>query len=614
MLKAIELLYALGALDDDARLTCRSGRAWRSCPLRRSWGRRRGERQTRVRVRRCSPSRRTCRRRTSGSPRAACSARWTRRATADDRRRGRRAITFLNVRRAAGAGGGAGAARGGAFAEKNMFGDAARGARASDIRERLAKADSEPSVLRKSGTRALMGTRRAMAAGFFANAATWRRTIARIGRCARARASRRGVRHCTCNPGNEFRARPERARPEPAVRKGVHVRRTIGDPERRRRWRATSRTPAKSVLLRVVGRRRLLRGRISRGAQQTRRLLVSRRCDANEDRIERVKRDDARRRGAFTKKTSRPVRLSHRLPFGYGERFFLGKRALASWRSLGHGYPTRSDAVPPRRAEASARAAPSRGRAAPPPRTARTSPPHALHGRGDPRRTRRRRSRVVALARAPFLRATPPRRRRPRRRPRAAPPSPPPLARAQAAEPPSASPAPTVAPPPSPARPPRPPGRTPPRWRPRRRPRRRLEPWWRLGPPRRAPSQGPVYARGRHQPRRPPRAGARRSAPAHHRSGPWCSLRESSPCRCFRDDAGRAECASSISGAVAGGGMARSQSRDERSAARTRRGTDADATWRCARARQQARSARAAGRRSRRRRRRPESTADARVG
>ena len=208
MLKAIELLYALGALDDDARLTSPLGTRLAELPLEPQLGKALlasdklgcvSEMLTVAAYLQVAHVWQSAR----GKQRALDEAR-DRFAVAEGD-----AITFLNVRRAwERVGGARGGAKARAFAEKNMLYRRAL-VRASDIREQLRK-HVERFGFCESGTGATRTpTRRAMASGFFANAAT----LAPHGGGADGCAFRsvRGARRCTCIPGACCSARAPRA-------------------------------------------------------------------------------------------------------------------------------------------------------------------------------------------------------------------------------------------------------------------------------------------------------------------------------------------------------------------------------------------------------------------
>ena len=208
MLKAIELLYALGALDDDARLTSPLGTRLAELPLEPQLGKALlasdklgcvSEMLTVAAYLQVAHVWQSAR----GKQRALDEAR-DRFAVAEGD-----AITFLNVRRAwERVGGARGGAKARAFAEKNMLNRRAL-VRASDVREQLRKHVERFGFCEKRDGRDPDPTRRAMASGFFANAATLAphgggRTGARSGASG-------GVRRCTCTPGACCYARAPRA-------------------------------------------------------------------------------------------------------------------------------------------------------------------------------------------------------------------------------------------------------------------------------------------------------------------------------------------------------------------------------------------------------------------
>ena len=232
MLKAIELLYALGALDDDAKLTAPLGQRLAELPLEPQLGKAllasdhlgcTSEMLTVAAYLQVTHVWQSSR----GRQRALDEAR-DRFAVAEGD-----AVTFLNVRRAwEKAGGAAGGGKARAFAEKNMLSRRAL-VRASDIREQLS-AHVERFGLRPSITcgRDPDPVRRAMASGFFANAAT----LAPHGGGADGCAFRsvRGGLTLYVHPGSVlFRARPACVVYASAVRTGKEYMRDVTsvDPE-----------------------------------------------------------------------------------------------------------------------------------------------------------------------------------------------------------------------------------------------------------------------------------------------------------------------------------------------------------------------------------------------
>ena len=234
MLKAIELLYALGALDDDARLTAPLGTRLAELPLEPQLGKALlasdalgcvSEMLTIAAYLQVAHVWQSSR----GRQRALDEAR-DRFAVAEGD-----AVTFLNVHRAwervGGAGGGAKAR---AFTDKNMLSRRAL-VRASDVREQLSKHVERfglrPSASRSDG-RDPDPVRRAMASGFFANAAT----LAPHGGGADGCAFRsvRGGATLYVHPGSVlFRARPACVVYVSAVRTGKEYMRDVTsvDPE-----------------------------------------------------------------------------------------------------------------------------------------------------------------------------------------------------------------------------------------------------------------------------------------------------------------------------------------------------------------------------------------------
>jgi ATP-dependent RNA helicase DDX35 len=234
MLKAIELLYALGALDDDARLTAPLGTRLAELPLEPQLGKALlasdalgcvSEMLTVAAYLQVAHVWQSSR----GRQRALDEAR-DRFAVAEGD-----AVTFLNVHRAwervGGAGGGAKAH---AFTDKNMLSRRAL-VRASDVREQLSKHVERfglrPSASRSDG-RDPDPVRRAMASGFFANAAT----LAPHGGGADGCAFRsvRGGATLYVHPGSVlFRARPACVVYVSAVRTGKEYMRDVTsvDPE-----------------------------------------------------------------------------------------------------------------------------------------------------------------------------------------------------------------------------------------------------------------------------------------------------------------------------------------------------------------------------------------------
>ena len=207
MLKAIELLYALGALDDDAKLTSPLGQRLAELPLEPQLGKAllasddlgcTSEMLTVAAYLQVTHVWQSSR----GRQRALDEAR-DRFAVAEGD-----AVTFLNVRRAwEKAGGAEGGGKARAFAEKNMLSRRAL-VRASDIREQLS-AHVERFGLRtsRSCARDPDPVRRAMASGFFANAATLAPHGGGVDGCAFR--SVRGGLTLYVHPGSVlFRARP----------------------------------------------------------------------------------------------------------------------------------------------------------------------------------------------------------------------------------------------------------------------------------------------------------------------------------------------------------------------------------------------------------------------
>ncbi len=236
MLKAIELLYALGALDDDARLTAPLGTRLAELPLEPQLGKALlasdalgcvSEMLTVAAYLQVAHVWQSSR----GRQRALDEAR-DRFAVAEGD-----AVTFLNVRRAwERVGGARGGAKARAFTDKNMLSRRAL-VRASDVREQLSKHVerfgffTSPSASRSDG-RDPDPVRRAMASGFFANAAT----LAPHGGGADGCAFRsvRGGATLYVHPGSVlFRARPACVVYVSAVRTGKEYMRDVTsvDPE-----------------------------------------------------------------------------------------------------------------------------------------------------------------------------------------------------------------------------------------------------------------------------------------------------------------------------------------------------------------------------------------------